>query len=223
MTVTWDCAILKNRTGDSLEEVNMKKIVRIGVLSLCLIFLSVPGFSQRSSFFFNLDLYSPVKDNIATGYGSGLGATFMLTHNVIFSLEFKYGRYSVEKVEGGFLNGTLNNTPILGSLQYHFMPGSTFSPYAFGGIGFVFSSFRPNERESGSEANITKQDVKDGLGFLGGLGGDFRVTERLIVYLEGYYLYRKTEVETSFLTGGSETFKVNLSYLGVLIGIKYYF
>lgn len=201
----------------------VKKIARAGGLSFCLILISIPGFSQRNSFFFNLDFYSPVEDNIKTGYGSGLGATFMLTRNVVFSLEFKYSRYSVDKVEGGFLNGTLNITPIHGSLQYYFMPDSTFSPYIFGGVGLVFGSFRPEERESVPEANITKQDVKDGLGFLGGLGGDIRATERLKVYLEGYYLYRKTEVETSFLTGGSETFKVNLSHVGILIGIKYYF
>jgi opacity protein-like surface antigen len=199
------------------------KILRIGVLSFCLVLVSVPGFAQRSSFFFNLDYYSPVKDNINTGYGSGLGATFTFTRNVVFSLEFKYSRYSVDKVEGDFLDGNLNITPILASLQYHFMSGTSFSPYIFGGIGLVFGSFRPNERGSGPEENITKQDVKDGLGFLGGLGGDIHVTERLRVYLEGYYLYRKTEVETFFLNGGSEIFKINLSHLGVLIGIKYYF
>ncbi len=201
----------------------MPKILRIGVLSFCLFLVSVPGFAQRSSFFFNLDYYSPVKDNINTGYGSGLGATFTFTPNVVFSLEFKYSRYSVDKVEGEFLDGNLNITPILASLQYHFMPGTSFSPYIFGGIGLVFGSFTPNERGSGPEENITKQDVKAGLGFLGGLGGDIHVTERLRVYLEGYYLYRKTEVETFFLTGGSEIFKINLSHLGVLIGIKYYF
>jgi len=147
----------------------------------------------------------------------------MLTRNFVFSLEFKYGRYSVDKVENAFLNGTLNITPIFGSLRYYFMPGASFSPYIFGGIGLVFSNFRPDERASVPEANITKQDVKDGLGFLGGIGGDIRITERFKVYLEAYYLYRKTDVETYFLTGGTEIFKVNLSYLGALIGIKYYF
>ena len=107
----------------------MKNIARFGVLSLCLILISIPGFSQRSSFFFNLDFYSPVEENINTGYGSGLGATFMLNKNIVFSLEFKYGRYSVDKVEDGFLNGSLTSTPILGSLQYYFMPDSSFSPY----------------------------------------------------------------------------------------------
>jgi outer membrane protein W len=201
----------------------VKKIARFGVLCLCLILVSLPSYSQRSNFFFNLDFFSPAENNINTGYGSGLGATFMVTRNIFFSLEFKYGQYSVDKVENGFLGGSLTVTPILGSLQYYFMPGASFSPYIFGGIGLVFSSFRPNERESAPEANITKQDVKDGLGFLGGLGGDIRILERLRVYLEGYYLYRKTDVETHFLTGGSETFKANLSHLGMLIGIKYYF
>jgi outer membrane protein W len=197
------------------------KIARFFLLSLCLILVSIPSYSQKSSFFFNLDYYSPAEDNINTGYGSGLGATFMLNKNIIFSLEFKYGRYSVDKVEGGLLNGSLTITPIQGNLQYYFLPASSVSPYVFGGIGLVFSSFRPNERENLPEVTITKQNVKDGLGFQGGLGGDIRVTERLKVYLEGYYLYRKTEVETHFLTGSTETFKINLSHLGVLIGIKY--
>jgi outer membrane protein W len=203
--------------------VKLKKIAQFGLLILCLLLASIPSYSQRSSFFFNLDFFSPVENNINTGYGSGLGATFRVNRNVVFSLEFKYGRYSVEKVEGGFLKGSLTTTPILGSLQYHFMPDSAFSPYVFGGLGIAFSSFRPDERESIPEANITKQDVKDGIGFQGGLGANIRITERLRVYLEGYYLYRKTDVETSFLTGGSETFKVNLSHLGILIGLKYYF
>jgi outer membrane protein W len=201
----------------------VKKMARVGVLSLCLVLVSIPGYSQRSSFFFNLDYYSPTESNINSGYGSGLGATFMLSRNFVFSLEFKYGRYSVDKVEGGILNGSLTTTPILGSLQYHFMPGASFSPYLFGGIGIIFSSFRPDERESLPEATITKQDVKDGLGFYGGLGADISASDRLKVYLEGYYLYRKTDVETSYLTGGSETFDINLSHLGLLIGIKYYF
>lgn len=207
---------------DAQKEVTVKNLVRFGVLSLCLILASIPSFSQRSSFFFNLDYYSPAESNINSGYGSGLGATFMVTRNIMFSLEFKYGRYSVDKVEGGFLKGSLAITPILGSLQYYFAPGAMFSPYLFGGIGIVFGSLRPDERESIPEVSITKQNVKDGLGFLGGLGGDIRITDRLRVYLEGYYLYRKTDVETHFLTGGSETFNVNLSHLGVLIGIKYY-
>jgi len=195
----------------------------MGLMILCLFFVSMPGFAQRSSFFFNLDYYSPAGDNISTGYGTGLGATFMFNKNIDFSLEFKYGRYSVDKAEGGFLNGSLYITPIMGSLHYYFMPGASFSPYVFGGIGLIFSNFRADERESVGEVNITKQNVKDGLGFLGGLGADFRITERFKVYVEGYYLYRKTDVETSFLAGGTETFNINLSHAGASIGIKYSF
>jgi opacity protein-like surface antigen len=147
----------------------------------------------------------------------------MLTENVVFSLEFKYGRFSVDSEEGKFLAGDLTLTPIVANFQYYFNPNSNFSPYVFGGACFVFASFNASARETEEEAVITKQSPKNGLGFQGGFGATYNISEQLAIYFEGYYLYRKTVVETTFLTGATGQFDTNLSHVGVLIGLKYYY
>ncbi|MGB6340041.1 MAG: OmpW family outer membrane protein [Candidatus Aminicenantaceae bacterium] len=203
----------------------MNKCGKFFTLSVCLLILSAYGFSYGpgNTFFFGLTAYIPSENQIKTGYGSGLGTTFMLTQNVVFSLEFKYGRFSVDPEEGKFLAGNLTLTPIVANFQYFFNPNSNFSPYVFGGACFVFASFKTSARETEEDAIITRQSPKDGLGFQGGLGATYNVTEQLAIYFEGYYLYRKTVVETSFLTGATGQFDTNLSHLGVVVGLKYYY
>lgn len=203
----------------------MNKCGKFFTLSVCLLILSAYGFSYGpgNTFFFGLTAYIPSENQIKTGYGSGLGTTFMLTQNVVFSLEFKYGRFSVDPEEGKFLAGNLTLTPIVANFQYFFNPNSNFSPYVFGGACFVFASFKTSAQETEEDAIITRQSPKDGLGFQGGLGATYNVTEQLAIYFEGYYLYRKTVVETSFLTGATGQFDTNLSHLGVVVGLKYYY
>jgi opacity protein-like surface antigen len=203
----------------------MNKAAKFFTITTCLLLISAYGFSYGAgnTFFFNVAGYMPTEGQINSGYGSGLGTTLMLTQNVVFSLEFKYGRFGVDAEEGKFLAGNLTLTPIIANFQYYFNPNASFSPYVFGGISFIFASFSAETRETGGEALITKQEPKDGLGFQGGLGATFSVSERVAIFFEGYYSYRKAVVETSFLTGASGKFDTNLSHLGVLVGIKYYY
>lgn len=203
----------------------MNKFARLFTISACLLILSAYGFSYGpgNTFFFGLTTYIPSESQIKTGYGSGLGTTVMITENVVFSLEFKYGRFSVDPEEGKFLAGNLTLTPIIGNFQYYFNPNANFSPYVFGGACFVIASFNANARETGQEAIITKQSPRNGLGFQGGFGATYNFSQQLAIYFEGYYLYRKTVVETTFLSGASGQFDTNLSHAGVLVGIKYYY
>lgn len=203
----------------------MNKCGKFFTLSVCLLILSAYGFSYGpgNTFFFGLTAYIPSESQIKTGYGSGLGTTFMLTQNVVFSLEFKYGRFSVDPEEGKFLTGNLTLTPIVANFQYFFNSNSNFSPYVFGGACFVFASFKTSAQETEKDAIITRQSPRSGLGFQGGLGVTYNVTEQLAIYFEGYYLYRKAVVETTFLTAATSQFDTNLSHLGVVVGLKYYY
>jgi opacity protein-like surface antigen len=203
----------------------MKKFGKLITLSVCLLILSAYGFSYGpgNTFFFGLTAYIPSESQIKTGYGSGLGTTFMLTQNVVFSLEFKYGRFSVDPEAEKFLTGNLTLTPIVANFQYYFNPNSNFSPYVFGGACFVFASFNASARETEEDAIITKQSPKDGFGFQGGLGATYNVSQQVAIYFEGYYLYKNTVVETSFLSGATGQFDTNLSHVGVVVGLKYYY
>jgi opacity protein-like surface antigen len=203
----------------------MNKLARLFTVSVCLLILSAYSFSYGpgNTFFIGLTAYLPSENQIKNGYGSGLGTTLRLTQNVVFSIEFKYGRFSVDAEEGKFLNGNLTLTPIVANFQYYFNPDTNFSPYVFGGVGFVFASFSADARQTGEEALITRQSPRDGIGFQGGLGASVNFSEQLALYFEGYYLYRKAVVETTLLSGATSQFDTNLSHLGVTIGIKYYY
>lgn len=203
----------------------MNKFAKLFTIGVCLFILSAYSFSYGpgNTFFFGLTTYIPSESQIKTGYGSGLGTTLMLTENVVFSLEFKYGRFSVDPEAEKFLTGDLTLTPIVGNFQYYFNPNANFSPYVFGGACFVIASFNAKARETEEEAIITKQSPRNGIGFQGGFGATYNFSQQVAIYFEGYYLYRKTVVETTFLSGASGQFDTNLSHVGVIIGIKYYY
>jgi opacity protein-like surface antigen len=203
----------------------MNKFTKLCTISVCLLILSAYSFSYGpgNTFFFGLSAYIPSESQIKTGYGSGLGTAIMLNQNVVFSLEFKYGRFSVDAEEGKFLAGDLTLTPIVGNVQYYFNPNANFSPYVFGGVCFMFASFNAEARETVEEALVTKQSPRNGIGLQGGFGASYNFSQQLAIYFEGYYMYRKTVVETTFLSGATGQFDTDLSHVGVVVGLRYYY
>ena len=193
---------------------------------LLLIVLTSSGFAQlhRLGFFINAAGFFPTQKNINTGYGSGIGGVFYLNPDVSISLEWKYSRSSVDKEEGKFLDGTLTVTPLVASIHYNISISETFAPYVFAGGGLFISSFRLSERGDLEEANVRRQEIKNGLGFYGGIGSTIKLNERLSLFFEGLYLRRTADAETIYLDNSpSTTFRVNLSSFSILIGLSYFY
>jgi opacity protein-like surface antigen len=204
----------------------MSRYVKIIFIISLVLILTSSGFSQirRLGIFINAAGFFPSQENHNAGYGSGIGGVFYLNPNVSVSLEWKYSRFSVDKEEGGFLNGTLTVTPLVASLHYNIPVSETFSPYVFAGGGLFLSSIRLDERTDLQEANVRRQEVKNGLGLYGGIGGVFKLNARLSLFVEGLYLRRTAEAETIYLDNSpSTTFKVNLSSFSILIGLSYFY
>ena len=195
------------------------------VVLLFLMVITTSGLAQlrRLGFFINAAGFFPTQKNINTGYGSGIGGVFYLNPDISISLEWKYSRSSVDKQEGRFLDGTLTVTPLMASIHYNISMSETFSPYLFAGGGLFISSFRLNERGDLVEANVRRQEIKNGLGFYGGIGSTIKLNDRLSLFFEGLYLRRKADAETIYLDNSpSTTFNVNLSSFSILIGLSYY-
>ena len=116
----------------------MDKFSKLLAITVCLFLLSSYGYSYGAgnTFIFNLAAYIPSESQIKTGYGSGLGTTIMLTENVVFSLEFKYGRFSVDEETDKFLTGDLTLTPFVANFQYYFNPDASSLP----SIIFIFTA-----------------------------------------------------------------------------------
>jgi len=115
-------------------------------------------------------------------------------------------------------------TPILASFRYTIQTSSAFTPYVFGGGGIFFNSYRLDKLENFEEATVRKQDVKDGLGFLVGIGSLYKINEKITLFIEGLYLGRTTETETIYIDKSpSSTFKTDLSSFSILIGLNYFY
>jgi len=204
----------------------MPRFFKLIVIPLLLMALATTGFAQfrRLSFFINAAGFFPSQKNINTGYGSGIGGVIYLNPNISVSLEWKYNRLSVDKEEGKFLDGTLTVTPLVASVHYNISVSETFSPYVFAGGGLFFSTFRLSERGDLEEANVRRQEIKNGLGFYGGVGSTIKLNNRLSLFFEGLYLRRTADAETIYLDNSpSTTFRVNLSSFSILIGLNYFY
>jgi opacity protein-like surface antigen len=204
----------------------MFRCSRLVVMTVLLMVLSSGGFAQRHrvGLFLNAAGFFPAQDNINNGFGSGIGAVFYISQNVSLAFEWKYSRFSVAKKEGEFLKGTLTMTPLLASIRYKFQTGTFFSPYIFGGGGLFFNTMSLDERLSPQDKNVKIQEIKNGLGFYGGIGSSFKINQRISLFIEGLYLIRKAGVETVFVDNSpGKTFKANLRFLSVLIGLEYFY
>jgi opacity protein-like surface antigen len=202
----------------------MLRFLKLMLVALLFLGATLEGFAQRQrlGFFINAAGYFPAQDNINNGIGSGLGAVFYATPNIFVSLEWKYGRFNVDKEEGGFLKGTLYISPLLVSVHYSLKTATSFSPYMFLGSGLFFNNFTLDESQSPENPDIRKQKIKNGLGLYGGIGGAYKINDRFSLFLEGLYTMRKTEAETILIDNSpAPTFSVNLNSFSLLIGINY--
>ncbi len=204
----------------------MTRVLKPLIIAVLVLIFAIGGFAQshRVGFFINAAGYFPSNKNIKSGFGTGLGVVFHVSQNIAFSVEWKYGRFNADKKEGEFLNGTLYVTPLLASFRYKAKTRIALTPYVFGGGGIFFGNFRLDKSENLKEANVRKQDMNNGFGLFGGIGSTYKLNEKMILFVEGLFLWRKTEVNTIHIDNSPPgIFTTNLSSVSILIGLSYYY
>jgi opacity protein-like surface antigen len=204
----------------------MTRVIKPLIIAMLVLIFTIGGFAQshRVGFFINAAGYFPSNKNIKGGFGTGLGVVFHVSQNIAFSVEWKYGRFNADKKEGEFLNGTLYVTPLLASFRYKAKTRIALTPYVFGGGGIFFGNFRLDKSENLEEANVRKQDMNNGFGLFGGVGSTCKLNEKMILFVEGLFLWRKTEVNTIHIDNSPPgIFTTNLSSVSILIGLSYYY
>ncbi len=202
----------------------MQKVFRLALIAGLFLVISPNIYAQRQrlGFFINAGGFFPNQANISNGFGSGLGTVLSVTPEISVSLEWKYGRFKVDKEEGGLLKGTIYISPLLVSVRYILKTATPFFPYVFLGGGLFFNNFTLDENQSEGNLDIRKQKIKNGLGLYGGIGSAYKIRERFSLFFEGLYMIRKGEAETIYIANSpSDTFRVNLNSFSLLIGIIY--
>lgn len=201
---------------------------KIWFLFFCLSFLVFPWSSpaQKANFHANPGFAIPKEINILPAFESGFGFSLSLTKRIFLSINFSYWKSNVEEKEDSLMNGELSITPFLLSLQFKLRERSQINPYVFLGANLVFTKFEIGEYITIPELTLN-QKVGNGPGLHFGTGADFSLTEHLALFVEGMYLFRKAEAETTFtdLNFGvtTEEFSVSLDSLIFQVGIKYFF
>jgi opacity protein-like surface antigen len=203
----------------------MTRALKLSIIALFILMMSTSGFSRinKIGFFLNAAGYFPSNEDIKSGFGTGLGAIIYANQNIAISLEWKYGRLNGERKEGKFLKGSLYMTPLLLSLRYEMRTNTPFIPYVFGGGGVFFCNYRLDKSENLEAVNIRKQDIKNGVGLYGGIGGHIKLNEKMTLFAEGLFMWRTTEVDTIHIDNlPANTFTANLSSASILIGLNYF-
>jgi len=203
------------------EEKFMRRSLKLTVIVMGIVLLSLPSFSQIRGAGVTLGgaYYWASEDNVHAGYGSNIGFAIPFRERATLVFDWKYSQFTVDKKEGGFLNGKLYITPILVGFQYKMLLEGNVIPYFVGGMGWFFSSYSLDARSTEEEGNIVSQDPKNGLGIYGGIGINLKMSRNFAIYAEGIYLFRSTEVETRYLEPLTPPtkFDMNLSSLSAIV------
>ncbi len=142
------------------------------------------------------------------------------------ALDGSYWRSQVEENQTDLMAGKLNLFPLFVSVTFSPLKGRLVSPYFLAGQGFVFSRFFQGPYGSFPEETIS-QKVKNGIGYVLGLGADIRNESPIFVFTEILYLWRRAEGETTYYYLGSvyliRHFTVDLDSVMLRIGLRYIF
>lgn len=203
-----------------------RKAAFILIISLLLAGTENLVWAERFSVHANGGFSFPREGNMRSGWESGFGFAYTLNKKVAAFFDFGFWKSEVEEEPGKLLDGKLSVTPFLFSLQYYFFEKRAFIPYIFAGIGYIFYDFKLKDIVTIPEITIT-QKVENGLGFQAGLGAQVQISDRLSLFGEALYLYRKAEgTTTTFdLNFGTtiEEFSLDTSTSLIRLGIRYLF
>lgn len=198
------------------------------ILLMALLLLGGRGlvFGERFIVHANGGVSFPKEDNVKSGLESGFGFSFTLDRRMLLSFDFGYWKSDVEEEPGKLHKGKLSVTPFLVSLQVSLFEKKAFNPYIFAGAGYVFYDFKIKDIITIPEVTIT-QKIENGLSLHAGLGALVQILDRLDLFGEALYLYRKGDGQTTIsdMNKGTtyEDFSLDMSAFLFRLGIKYRF
>ena len=165
-------------------------INRCSSVLLLVFLLCGSGFSgdRKSSFHAGAGWAKPAGNSLNGSFQTDFGFSLAIAGKISLMLDFSSWKSAVEEQPGGnLLDGVLTMTPYLGAIRLDLGSSPSISPYLFGGIGYVVSSFRMGDIVTVPEVSIT-QKVRSGIGFQGGGGVLFRIAESIGIFIEGLYV-----------------------------------
>ncbi len=151
--------------------------------------------------------------NVGNSVVPELDITYFFTKNIATELVLATARHDLTYTGGVDLGKTMILPPTL-TMQYHFTPDSSFSPYL--GAGLNYSMFY-NENAANGFSNL---DVKGGVGYALQAGADYWINENWGLNLDVKKIYLNIDAK---LNDGAVRADVDLDPWVVGAGVSYRF
>lgn len=159
----------------------------------------------------------------ATSFGFTI--TYMFTDNwaveLLAAVPFKHDIKLKGTLDGSTMSGKIGETdelPPTLSVQYHFTPDQTFSPYV--GVGVNWTLFS-NEKIDPTLAN--KLSLSDSFGIAGQVGADIYFSKQWFGNLDIRYIQIETDAKVTDDVGTTKlgTVKINPFVYSIMIGYRF--
>ena len=186
--------------------------------------------SSRTNIGVKLGFSKPIKDHYKGGSCFGLNLSFYITSQLSLELSGQQLTSEVTLEEDDLNSGTLIALPMQLSLRFQFTTSSRFVPYILAGVDYIFYTHEVDLSEWEDVRFSGENEVKNSIGFHGGLGLEFFITPSLSLCLDGQYIYSKTEAEWTFsdinnpgITASGEISNLQIDIIVATLGLKIYF
>ncbi len=161
----------------------------------------------------NLFVGGAEQDGLQIDVGSNtrpiVNLTYMATDHIGFEVlaawPFDHDIDGAGALDGVGKLGDTNHLPPTLSLQYHFMPGAPFRPYA--GIGLNYTNFfstSTTETLDGALGGPSSMSIKDSFGLALQLGADFDMTDTLFFNVDLRYIQIEADARIRTQTADGE-------------------
>jgi outer membrane protein len=145
------------------------------------------------------------------GYTGDLALGYFFTDNIAVEGSVGYGRTKLKDVDFG--NKNINLIPLTATLQYHFMPEASVSPYVGLGYSYQFTNGSP-----------TNTKIKNGGGVVGQVGLDIPFNDTMAFNVDVKYTYRaQHNIKVTEPGEPAYTIKNKLTTTAVTVGVAFPF
>ncbi len=150
-----------------------------------------------------------VTANVDDGTSLTLTGTYMFTDNWAFDILAAYPFSHDVKLDANDGSGAsipfgkVEHLPPTFSVQYHFLPGSTFQPFV--GLGLNYTTFLTEDIDSGITGLITDFSLDDSFGVAAQVGADWMLGERWLINFDLRWINIESDLKVTLAADPSGT------------------
>lgn len=154
--------------------------------------------------------------NVDDGTSLTLTGTYMFTDNWAFDILAAYPFTHDVKLDpddgsSSIAFGEVEHLPPTFSIQYHFLPDSSFQPFV--GLGLNYTTFLSEDLDSGITGLVSDFSLDDSFGVALQVGADWMLGEHWLINFDVRWINIESDLNLSFATEPTES--VNLGTVAI--------